>query len=215
MSAIQGLFAKASAHLKKPSIKINIGGVALMLKASVKTPGNVMVLSDGSYYSNVFYGAIHADGVFKPKVGLSPDLKDKVIAALKLFSADPAGVAAQYGKLHGKCCFCHKGLSDEKSTSVGYGPVCAGHYGLPWGDNQSPGAAALKALAKKVVAGQAPNILSPEPGGLSSVSHPPSGELHADLKQAAEKAKEPGELFVPVLSPEEYARIKARVEYVF
>jgi hypothetical protein len=24
-------------------------------------------------------------------------------------------------------------LTDERSTEVGYGPVCAKHYGLPWG----------------------------------------------------------------------------------
>jgi len=29
-----------------------------------------------------------------------------------------------------------RGLDDERSVSVGYGPVCAGHYGLPWGEKQ-------------------------------------------------------------------------------
>lgn len=42
--------------------------------------------------------------------------------------------AAKFGKLYGICCFCSRTLTDERSIGVGYGPVCAEHYGLPWGD---------------------------------------------------------------------------------
>lgn len=41
--------------------------------------------------------------------------------------------AARFGKLYGICCFCSRTLTDERSIGVGYGPVCAEHYGLPWG----------------------------------------------------------------------------------
>jgi hypothetical protein len=169
----------------------------------------------------MFYGTIFADGTFKPKPTLNDVFLGKVKTALKAFATDPAGVAASYGKLHGKCCFCNKGLSDEKSTSVGYGPICAGHYGLPWGDNVSSGAAALKALAKKVTSGQAthnPHVyLHPtQPPAPVSPFSAPKGALHADLKQIAAEAKDaPGEKVSPVLSPEEYARMKARVQVLF
>lgn len=47
-------------------------------------------------------------------------------------------VAAQYGALHSHCIFCSRDLTDERSDpkqgGVGYGPVCANKYGLPWGN---------------------------------------------------------------------------------
>jgi hypothetical protein len=42
--------------------------------------------------------------------------------------------AARFGKLWGSCVFCSRLLTDERSVSVGYGPVCAEHNGLPWGE---------------------------------------------------------------------------------
>lgn len=37
------------------------------------------------------------------------------------------------GKESGSCCFCSRELTDGRSVEKGYGPVCAGRYGLPWG----------------------------------------------------------------------------------
>lgn len=42
--------------------------------------------------------------------------------------------AARFGKLWGSCVFCSRLLTDERSVSVGYGPICADHNGLPWGE---------------------------------------------------------------------------------
>lgn len=42
--------------------------------------------------------------------------------------------AARFGKLWGQCVFCSRLLTDERSVAVGYGPVCASHNGLPWGE---------------------------------------------------------------------------------
>lgn len=41
--------------------------------------------------------------------------------------------AAAHGHAHGNCVFCSRDLTDERSTTVGYGPVCAERYSLPWG----------------------------------------------------------------------------------
>lgn len=47
-------------------------------------------------------------------------------------------IASQYGALHSHCIFCSKDLTDPRSDprqgGVGYGPICAGKYDLPWGD---------------------------------------------------------------------------------
>jgi hypothetical protein len=42
--------------------------------------------------------------------------------------------AAAFGHLTGQCVFCARELTDQRSIDVGYGPVCAGKNGLPWGE---------------------------------------------------------------------------------
>jgi len=40
--------------------------------------------------------------------------------------------AVASGHASGACCFCSRQLDDPRSVAHGYGPICAGHYGLPW-----------------------------------------------------------------------------------
>jgi hypothetical protein len=59
-----------------------------------------------------------------------------VAGALKGGRHLTADEAAAYGHAHDACVFCATPLSDDgpgKSVEVGYGPICAGKYGLPWG----------------------------------------------------------------------------------
>lgn len=42
--------------------------------------------------------------------------------------------AKAFGDSTHHCVFCHKGLTTKESKAVGYGPVCADNYGLPWGE---------------------------------------------------------------------------------
>lgn len=47
-----------------------------------------------------------------------------------------AAEAASFGHEHDRCVFCYLPLSDDgpdRSVHVGYGPVCAKKYHLPWG----------------------------------------------------------------------------------
>ena len=37
--------------------------------------------------------------------------------------------AQAFGRQHGLCCACARHLDDDRSLAVGYGPVCADHYG--------------------------------------------------------------------------------------
>lgn len=41
--------------------------------------------------------------------------------------------AKEFGALYGKCVYCHRRLTDDRSIEVGYGSDCAGQRGLPWG----------------------------------------------------------------------------------
>ena len=46
---------------------------------------------------------------------------------------DPIAAAALWGQKTMTCCFCHRALETPQSVSVGYGPVCAQRWDLPWG----------------------------------------------------------------------------------
>lgn len=139
MASVLALFAKAKTHLKYPAIVLSVPEADMTLRLSVagpraKVPGSITVLTaerngDGG---RAWIGRIHTDGTFE----ISPRVNGKegtITARLEAFAADPAKVAAEHGHLTGACCFCNKALTDERSTEVGYGPVCAGHFDLPWG----------------------------------------------------------------------------------
>ena len=53
-----------------------------------------------------------------------------VIDLLMEFDKHPQEAAQEYGKKSAHCCFCNTPIENPKSLHVGYGPVCAKHYGL-------------------------------------------------------------------------------------
>ena len=127
------MLEKAAGHLKFPKIRFTVEGVPVKVwKAgpNSKYPGKVMVAENKPYSERgTFFGAIDAAGVFETSTA-SPAMV-KVLTAL---GSNPVGFASAFGRKTGNCCFCLKALTDERSVSVGYGPICAGHFGLPWGE---------------------------------------------------------------------------------
>jgi hypothetical protein len=140
------MFDAAAAHLKHPAIVLE-GFRVSRAGAASNEPGSLTITSIDRTHTDRFgndardwYGRVSLDGRFQPSRRAPDDLADK----LRAFAADPAGIAAAYGHLHGRCCFCNIALTDPRSTSVGYGPICADHYGLPWGE--ADGAADERAM---------------------------------------------------------------------
>lgn len=132
--AIPALFQTAQAHLENPKIRLETasGGTVVLTVASGKSkyPGHIHVSDGGPYGNNRYYGRIEPQGVFHA----GRELPEGVSLLLSLFAENPVAVAAAYGLKTGRCSFCGRDLSDPRSTTVGYGPICAGHYGLPWGE---------------------------------------------------------------------------------
>ena len=124
-----------------PAIRTTVAG------ATAKVPGSLTVTEadfrDGEEQRR-WLGRVLTDGTFQAAWELNDQARKKAVEArLAAFSANPAKVGGEDGRLHGRCCFCRKALSDERSTAVGYGGTCADHYGLPWGDKPAEfGAAA-------------------------------------------------------------------------
>lgn len=73
-------------------------------------------------------GQLRRDGKLSDR-GITPD----IACLLDEMEVNPQAVAAGHGKKTGCCCFCGLDLTDDRSVSAGYGPICAGHYNLPWG----------------------------------------------------------------------------------
>lgn len=136
MAGVQALFAKAKEHLKFPTVVLMTqGGTEIRLSVAgekAKHPGTVNVVN---LHMKEWYGRIHLDGKWEVSNRCPPPSDLWVL--LVAFANQPAKVAASFGHLTGRCCFCNSGLTDERSTSVGYGPVCAKNWGLEWGNKET------------------------------------------------------------------------------
>ena len=123
-------FDAAAEGLKYP--KVVLGDVKISRSGPrAKVPFALNVTDLGRYPDNKWYGRIEPDGSWLP----TRSTPVEVIETVEEFAADPAGYAAKVGKLHGACAFCRKELTDERSTEVGYGPIRATKYSLPWGSS--------------------------------------------------------------------------------
>jgi hypothetical protein len=136
LSRIVALFDTARQHLRFPSIvldgfRVNVAGPRAREPGSLTVTGveRDTVSRFGRGLTRKYFGRVTRAGVFEP----SQAAPDGIGAKLRTFAADPAGQAAEHGRLHGACCFCNRALRDERSTAVGYGPDCAENFGLPWG----------------------------------------------------------------------------------
>lgn len=134
LSGLIAMFEKAAVKLKYPglSLQTTSGDRVDLTRAAAhsKNPGHIYVkLPESLGYA----GKVDPDGNFFPVRKVEDGTKQELSYLLREMARHPAETAAKYGKLTGRCCFCSKHLEDEKSTKVGYGPVCAKNYGLPHG----------------------------------------------------------------------------------
>lgn len=129
------LFDRVSTKLKFPKLRFNISEhdnfgniftstmtLARMSERS-RNPGAVAVT-----YNGIYKGYINRDGTSLT------DFPQEIKQIIVDFEKDPLNYAKNSGHLAGRCMFCGLNLDDERSTKVGYGPICAKNWGLPWGN---------------------------------------------------------------------------------
>lgn len=113
--------------LKSPKLRV----LALDQKSELRVaitktgiaPGSLSVASD----VQGFIGCVRPDGRTTGQLAGDTLLQ----AYLVQVALDPITAAKQFAALMGRCSFCGKELTDAGSVEVGYGPVCAAHWGLP------------------------------------------------------------------------------------
>lgn len=121
-------FIKAAQQrgLKYPKLRVlDVDGkteMQLGLTVQGSAPGSLVVKINGQFFGRVMPGGV-ATGQ------LASDQNRQ--SHLAKVASDPAGAAKEYAALMCQCSFCGLALTDEGSVDVGYGPVCASHWGLP------------------------------------------------------------------------------------
>jgi Family of unknown function (DUF6011) len=143
LSRVNRMFDTASATLKRPFVifatykphpdpilaaqgkqVVDVEFRVSQAPATGKNPGSLYVKRAGEYQ-----GKIARDGTFSAARDAHPGM----VEALTAFAEDPARAALAYGQASGSCCFCARELTDPRSVTAGYGPICADRFGLPWG----------------------------------------------------------------------------------
>lgn len=161
----EGALAAVQADTKKGAAKLDLGGINKLFdnakasgmkrmalrfrdeagdgfsvspaKADSRNPGCLYVKSAGGTY----LGKIDKDGNFAGANYGASEHAARAQAALIEFNKDPIKQAKAYGFETGNCCFCGLLLTDERSVTAGYGPVCAERWGLDWGSKTRSSAA--------------------------------------------------------------------------
>ena len=124
-----GMLTKAGNVGKRlPKIRLRVDGFPVVIYKKKK--GVAYVTDGGPFGNNRYYGSIHLDGSFRP----SNSITENILNTLRALEANPAAVSSQHGIATGNCSFCGKDLTTAESRYVGYGPICAENFGLPWGD---------------------------------------------------------------------------------
>ena len=136
---IVSLLHNAKRNLKWPKLLIDtdvFGGLTLRLSIAGDTarwPGSINVTDNArDFDQRRYFGKIGLDGKWhgSPRIPL-PDLNE-VFDELLLIASDPLGYAKIHGRRYSNCMFCGKELTHPDSLTVGYGPICAEKWGLPW-----------------------------------------------------------------------------------
>lgn len=119
------------AQVRWPKVRLNVEGLGEIeiSKAGERSrfPGTLNVATPGGYGNNTWFGRILTDGRFEMSPRHRADTA--LVTILTRFAAEPAVVAAEYGRLTGRCCACNRPLSTPTSVALGYGPDCAKKWG--------------------------------------------------------------------------------------
>jgi hypothetical protein len=175
--------AIANGAVRNPRIKINTNVNGIRHQVTIAFPAQrpvvdgapLFIKMDGTYVGSI---RIKPDGsFFFPRGFHTPG----TINALRHIGDNPLQAAVAHGHATGNCSFCARDLTDPRSTSVGYGPICASHFGLPWGDT---GAAAARIVAPRAPRQRSERQIGRDAFGPAYAA--PSTPIDADRAQRAD-----------------------------
>ena len=131
-SRLYDMFNLAAAKMQRPVIRYKLGEINLKFKLAGdqgQFPGTINIFGKGGWM-----GRIMEDGELRTNSVAT----DEIIEGLTAFALDPAAAAVECARVTSICCFCGLALVTKESVFAGYGPICAEHWGLPWGETGEP-----------------------------------------------------------------------------
>lgn len=140
---LNAIFHKAKANgLRYPKIHLHVPECdceIILAQAGAKStyPDSISITSPGGFGDNKFYGRLHTDATHFSWSRHELANKQRQYAfehVIDTFANNPAKGAKLYAAKTGHCSFCGTPIKTDESMSVGYGPICADKYGLPWGE---------------------------------------------------------------------------------
>jgi hypothetical protein len=134
--AIQALMRAASVQLKRPKLRYPTDKWGKIIFSYVadstsKWFGTTFIDNGGKEHKTK-YGFINSNGEGNLRRQSAPEIKTAILKIAK----DPVNEARLSGQKFRNCCFCGLELINKSSVYYGYGPICAGKYGLPWGGTE-------------------------------------------------------------------------------
>lgn len=135
MSNVQALFdiARKNGKDSKLSVRLATNTAHIVLTAArshSRNPGAIYIKDSNRPFGEDYLGKIAPNGDVFPNAKCTQAVLDLITD----FAENPEIIAAKYGKLTDRCSFCGLELTDSRSVIVGYGPICARKWGLPWGE---------------------------------------------------------------------------------
>lgn len=129
-------FAYATLRGTRPSIRVPMGGATYRIAAPSATSSFAGRPVLFVRRNDAYVGRIEGDRFLAAR-----DVTPDTLGALRLILREPVDTLARIGRSTGTCCYCARELTDPRSVHHGYGPICAGHYGLPWDADRDVAAA--------------------------------------------------------------------------
>lgn len=127
------LVAAQTRGLKRPKLRVLAEDGRRELRLSITlggaNPGSLSVVED-----EVFAGCVRPDGRTTGNLANRTSLQEYLLRIAR----DPINAAKEYAALMGRCSFCDAPITDAGSVEVGYGPICAKHWGLPHKPKRTP-----------------------------------------------------------------------------
>lgn len=118
------LFHTAGKHLKYPKITFTASsGNNSRVQLYLATKGYIAIKVNGEYVGKID-SQYHSFRMYQG----TTELQSEVMA----FCMEPLKSAIVKGQQYSNCCFCRLELTNKASVQMGYGPICAENYGLPW-----------------------------------------------------------------------------------
>lgn len=133
-----GLFDTARKNNKPFAVvKFEVAGHVIRLtQAASGKPVNVTddaLVSNSNPDRKLWYGGINAQGFYCETIDTKVKQPEGLIEWLRIFVEDPSKAGRVLGQRQKWCCFCGIKLTSTDSLYYGYGPICAGNFGLEWG----------------------------------------------------------------------------------